>query len=447
MGRPSLYALAAAAALVLAACSEPQPESTTGPQFAGGHTDPCGFSNSLVTNYFPSSMQSSVLQLKQSMGNAGQGTTAARNFGFQIMDSIGLASRTFSVSPAAGAQLTIAVIGCMFSNAVASNFTYPTDALSDFTKALTSATGGAYFVRGGNREGTVIGSTSGTDISGNLSGIDTSTASWTTTLSATGSGAGVSEGRALIYGYASTTDPLLFEWASVPSELTFSPAVIVAVCDNDPSDSAMVHEEGVGVIAYVNSSICSTPRSLTMIDPGWGPKALAARLSRVLVGALTPTPLQAAALATGTGGRTSTIPKSKFGKQLVTTLTLAWKDQPPAVIKGTDPPTKFPVSFTVSASGSPIFGTCAYLAGSNNNGTPTMLNGPHDPACVNPPNGDGTALSVLLKPYNATASIADFGQVGVTKTGGIIFNGTADVLDRVGFGSIIFKSNVKPLGK
>ena len=54
----------------------------------------------------------------------------------------------------------------MFANA--STFTYPTDAADDFAKALTSADGGAYFVRGGGtggadaagRSAPVIGTTS-----------------------------------------------------------------------------------------------------------------------------------------------------------------------------------------------------------------------------------------------------------------------------------------------
>ena len=64
------------------------------------------------------------------------------------MDSIGSVSRNtaFSTDPAAGAQLTVAIIGCVFPD---NSFTYPTNALNDFTKALNRAAGGAYFVRGG----------------------------------------------------------------------------------------------------------------------------------------------------------------------------------------------------------------------------------------------------------------------------------------------------------
>jgi hypothetical protein len=71
-------------------------------------------------------------------------------------------------------------------------------------------------------------------------------------------------------------------------------------------------------------------------------------------------------------------------------------------------------------------------------------------SCTAPPNGDASALSVLLTTETIsgkTASVADFGQVGVTKTGGIIFTGIADVIGRAGLGSIQSKSNVKPAGK
>ena len=456
MARCSLFAIAAAATLVLAACSEREPDSPTGPELAGGTVDPCAFSNSLISNYFPGGRQSTIISLKQSMANAGHGTTDARTAGFQIMDSIGSVSRNFSVSPAAGAQLTVALIPCMFDNA--SSFTYPTDSISAFTKALSNTAGGAYFVRGGGTNGvdnlgrdkTVLGTLKSFDgTTTNLSGMKPSSGSWTTMLPGTGI-----EQRALIYGYQVTASPLVYEWATVPSALTFSPEVVISVCDGDASQSAMVHEGAVGVLAYVSTSICNDTQSLTTIERGWGPNALAARVGGILLKALAPTPLQATVVLTGTGGKTSTVPKSQFGKQSVTTLALAWNDQPPAVINGTKQEgtttgTTFPVSFTVDASG-PIFGTCAYLAGTNNNGTLTKLIGPHDSACTLPPNGDANALSVQLTARvinHQTVSIADFGQVGVTKTGGIIFLGSADVLDRIGSGSISTKSNVKPLSK
>jgi len=459
MAPRSLYAIAVAM-LALAACSDREPGSTTGPQFApGATTDVCGFSNSLISDYFPSSHQGKIVTLKQSMASAGHGTPNARTFGFEIMDSIGAVSRTSSVDPAAGAQLTIALIACMFDEA--SSFTYPENsALSAFTAALNSAAGGAYYVRGGGREGTVLGTShplGGAAV--NLSGVEPLSGNWTD-MSKLVDGDNLSEGRALIYGYSVPNSPtLVYDWATVPSALTFNPAVVVAVCDNDLSQTGMVHEEDIGVLAYAETGMCDEDiQSLTQMDAGWGPRALASRLGRMLVSAVTPEPLQATVLLTKGGGTTTTVPKSKFGRRTVSTLTLAWKDQPPAVIKGTDNPltqnqeNAFPVSFTVATeAGDPIAGTCGYLTGTNNNGTPTMLTGPRDQEhCTTPPNGDASALSVLLTTQTIggkIVSVANFGQVGVTKTGGIIFSGVADVIGRDGLGSILFKSNVKPLGK
>src|SRR5687768_15377753 len=193
MAPRSLYAVAALAIVAIAACTEREPGSTTGPEFApGGNTDACGFSNSLITNYFPSSRQAKILTLKQSMGSAGHGTSDAKTFGFEIMDSVGAVSRnpSFSVDPAAGAQLTMALIGCMFDEA--STFTYPEDnAIDAFTRALNSGDGGAYYVRGGGsgaedvagRSGTVLGTLHplvGAAV--NLSGIKPTSGSWTTML-------------------------------------------------------------------------------------------------------------------------------------------------------------------------------------------------------------------------------------------------------------------------
>jgi hypothetical protein len=272
--------------------------------------------------------------------------------------------------------------------------------------------------------------------------------------------AGTSVGTALIYGYPVTSSPLVFEWATVPSALTFSPEVVISVCDGDNSQTAMVHEQDIGVLAYFATTICEDGvEPLAMNEQNRGPRSLAARLGRIFARAIIPTPLQAATLLTGTGGKTSNVPKSTFGKKTVSTLTLTWVSAPPAVIKGPDDPsttnplTEFPVSFTVETeAGDPIAGTCAYLAGTNNNGAPTMLTGPHaTDKCTNPPGGDTGALSVLLTRRTINqkvVSIADFGKVGVTKTGGIIFSGSADVLDRAGAGlTTPIKSNVKPLGK
>jgi hypothetical protein len=375
-----------------------------------------------------------MLSVKSSMASSAQ-DSQKRTYGFELMDSIGSISRNtaFSIDPAAGAQLTIAIIGCIFPD---NSFTYPTNALNDFTKALNSAAGGAYFVRGGGssfagRSATILGSTGG--VAGNLSGIAPSTgstaANWTTMLS--GNGTSVGQG-VLFYGYdarAITTDPVLYEWATVPSELTFNPAAVVSVCDANVGN-AVVHEEAVGVLFFVTSNICDTQQSLTM-NEGWGPKALAARLGRVLADALTPTPLLATTLIISGGGKTSQLPKSKFGKKNLTAVSSQWIDSPAVPSTtwyGTSKDQARAISAYVSATadGNPeSVRFCAYLTGANNNGTPTKLMkdpGPLQAAeCTSPPNGDPNALSVVTTPIEGdeTRSLADFGKVWVTKTGTI----------------------------
>jgi hypothetical protein len=450
-----LCLVALGATLALAACADSSPQATTEPEFHFTSSGPCDFSTTLITNYFPASRQSFIRSLKQSMANAGKGTTGARTFGFQIMDSIGSVSRNFTVSASAGATLTLALIPCMFNNA--STFTYPTTPATDFAKALTNADGGAYYVRGGGaggadspgRSAAVIGRTSppgGTD--GNLSGLAPSSGSWTTMLDDPAAANTSSEGRALIYGYLVSAPgaPIQYEWATIPSDLTFSPAMLVAVCDNDVSASAMVLTEAVGVLAFANTTLCNTLQSQTALRLGWGPRAVAARLGQMLVGAVTPAPLHATALLSGTGGTTSKIPRSIVQKLTVSagSLGLSWVNKPPATINGTAPNT-FPVSVSVDAGGNAILGVCAYMTGQTNNGTPTQLVGPKHAACTTPPGGGTDYLSVLVQNNGSTtASLADFGQVGITKTGGIDLTVSVQVQDRAGTGSITTRSNVKP---
>jgi hypothetical protein len=464
------YALAAAATLAVAACSEPAPESTTGPQFVGGPSaGPCDISNSVVNAYFPPSRQSFINSLKQSMANAGHGTNDARVFGFQIMDSIGSVSRNFSVTPSAGAELTVALIGCMFDESA--TFTYPPEGqLQAFTNALTSANGGAYYVRGGGANGAdatgrsspILGRITppgGAD--GNLSGVAPSSGTWTNMLAISQTlGKHVEQG-VLFYGYpVGNPADEVFEWATVPSALTFSPGAVFTVCDfaGASTSTTMVHESGVGVLSFVTSGICDTPQQpLTFLEQGWGPKTLAARLAQAITGALTPTPLQAAVLAGRTGG-VSTAPKSRFKKNLVNAaLSMDWtpggNPGDPSTWNGTTAAQARQTSAIVSAvtdDGNLSVRFCAYLTGINNNGTPTKLvkvsDPQRDPECTSPPNEDPNALSVITTRVDDTQSIADFGKVYVTKTGNIIIT-LAVVSGATAQGSLVTQANVKPASK
>jgi hypothetical protein len=449
--RSTLLLLTAAGFAV--ACGEQPRDSVTGPEFKPGPPPgTCDFSGlaGLVRNYFPGPRQNAIVTLVGSMQTAGQQTPDARTFGFQIMDSIGFLSRDASVTtdPAAGAALTVGLINnCMFD---ASGFTYPTTPLADFTNALNQHAGGAYFVRGGTagREKIILATKSTGGDTTNLSGIKPSSDTWANMVK-NSSG----ENRALFFGYVFTDSPLTYEWATVPSNTTFEPnPAVVAVCDNTGSSTtAMVNESSIGVLAFTDgNALCAETQTLVTTEPGWGPRALAARLARTLVGAVTPSPLYALRLVTtsGSGGTASTF-KSKFSTNTVGTLNVVFKDAPknPWRISAQPFPVSANVSFVEGTQSTGVFGVCVYLTATNNNGQPTDLQSPvgHDSKCTSPPTGPLVPyLSVLTKASSVQETLADFGNVTITKTGGLALTVTADVIDRDGSGSRVAKINVKP---
>ena len=266
-----------------------------------------------------------------------------------------------------------------------------------------------------------------------------------------------SEGRALIYGYLASDPgaPIQYEWATIPSGstvppgpsgLTFSPEAVVTVCDNDLSASAMILTEAVGVLSIrQHRSLQYAPvpdrapdglgseSSRRAARPDAGRRRYARAPSRHCASRRdrrhhVKDPEEHRAEAYGLGGR----PRP------------SWANKPPATINGTAPNT-FAASVNVNAAGNAILGVCAYMIGKTNNGTPTQLVGPKHADCASPPGGGTDYLSVLVQNTGSTtASLADFGQVGITKTGGIDLTVTVQVQGRAGTGSITTRSNVKP---
>jgi hypothetical protein len=341
-----------------------------------------------------------------------------------------------------GSNLTKGLILCMFSSTSAFK-TFPVD----FSAALTPASGGAYYVRGGAGDPTdapAVGRIS----SANVSALGPpQNQHWSNVLSQ----------RILIYGFPIDGG---YDWALVHPDATFSPFAVVGLCGEDAGTSTMVNEENVGVLAYEQvkaDSMCAGQKPTASRTGLFGVFASLARLFRQGTAVVQPTPLLASMMvALPKSGATVTGAKSKFKLQDVQTLGIGWLNAPPTLINGTASGTNgnisgtyFLVRDTVTASGSPIFGTCVYLTASNNNGTPTTLISSkfNDSDCQSPPGGALKYLAQKTVAYSSTASLADFGQVGITKTGGAVFTATADVLDRSGFGSVILKSNVKPLSK
>jgi hypothetical protein len=445
--------LLVAVAVLATACSEQQRDTVTGPEFKT--TPPpgaCDFGAlpGLVRNYFPGSRQNYIVGLTGSMASAGQFTSSARDFGFTIMDSIGFLSRDASVttSAAAGAGLTVGLIKCMFSDNA--SFTYPTGAVADLTKALTKANGGAYYVRGGGRDGLGVAGADFTTPADPtvLSGVAPSAGTWTAILA----GNTASEGRALVYGYLVGATPLVYEWATVPSGVEFNPGAFVAVCDDDTDSKTMVHESNIGVLAYSSgNTICAQAQATAMVG-GWGPRALATRLARVVVDAIRPSPLQATmALRGGSTGTASTF-KSKFSDKHVETVTFGFTQVPRTIFINQQPVTVV-VRATTPVDGvtTGVNGVCVYLTGTNNNGQGTSLVGTRE--CDNtPPGGLSGKTQSITTASGLAAGYATFSTT-VTKTGGLVFTARSSdgtnvtgVVGRDGqtFVNATFKTNVKP---
>jgi hypothetical protein len=447
------------AALALTACGEQQqPESVAGPSLAGGKpTDPAvcdpGSLNSLIAGYFPGNYDPDIKALKDALIAAGAETTNGLNAGFAILKEIGNLSRNDPAADLdAGNLLAQGIIKCTFN---AKNFTpnFPDDAIYNFAPALDAFAGGAFYVRPGGTltdkepvQGALDIDTETPNIQSGVAPLGTAT--WTSILSDNT----LSGGKALIYGYQVDNDPFTYEWATIPPAATFNPGATVALCDGDASN-LMIHESNIGILAFQSAGgICAAAYSLVLKETGWGPRALAARLARVVVDALQPAPVQAATVGNlGTGGTASTF-KSRITKDPVSVVTIKY------TIK---PLTTFKVGQTISAEArattpvgvnnviTGVNGVCLYIFGSNNNGVNTALVGSHDSRCARI---EG-AVDDYTESKNLEAGYANF-SYAVTKVGGLVqtvttaddTGGQSGVVGRNGqtFIPDQAKSNVRP---
>jgi hypothetical protein len=449
MGTRSIVACLALAAAITACSEQQESESVAGPSLAGRPTDPAACDpnslNSLLSGYFPGNSGSAAKTAKDAMIAATVGSDQRLNKGFEVLQEIGNLSRNQTVNGTAGSDLAKGIIKCMYD---ATTFapTFPSDPIYNFAPALAANTGGAFYTRG-DGTGTetpvhgaagVIGGTP--DI---LSGVTPLTGTWAAAL------AGSPAKKALIYGYQVTTDPFVYEWATIPPATQFAGGALVGLCDGNNPSTAMVHESNIGVLAYQSASpICDASYSVAIKETGWGPRALAARLAHVLVDALQPQPLQALALKSGTGGTATTF-KSKFKKNAVTSVALTFTTKPPSTIKlGATVTAEVRATTLVDAVTTGVNGVCVYLRGTNNNGQGTSLTGSHDQRC----DVIAEAVDAYTSTKGSSAGFASF-SFKATKTGGLIITasstdaaGNTGVIGRDGqtFGTDFVKANVKP---
>ncbi len=452
------YAPLLLALVVVTACGEQeQADSVTGLQFAKPQPPPtatCDANslNSLISGYFPGSSSTPIKTLKDAMVAATG--TANRDAGFAILDSIGSLSRNPNVTtnPAAGSLLAQGIIKCMDLEVAEFDPAFPADPIYDFTKALTQATGGAFYVRGGNATGTatVVGALiePGPDTTV-LSGVAPvpEDPSWVSILD----GNIGSDGRVLLYGYPVTLSPLVYEWATIPPAADFNPGAIVAVCDDNTATNLMVFETNIGVLQYSSgNAICAAPISLVLRESGWGPRALAARLARVLA----PSTLYAAVeTRSGSGGTIRTV-KSKFSTEPVSTVRLDFVKEPPRTMRlNVEYEVIVRATTVVKGNVEGVDGGCVYLVGSTNNGQFTELGGTRDPSCQSLAKAAFDKTETTEIDGEKAAGYAVF-VLRATKTGGLTITATATddqgspigLLGRDGqtFLSDSVRTNVKP---
>jgi hypothetical protein len=425
---------ALAGLLALAACSEPEQQTATGPEFRRSPPPPstaCDFGavKDLVNSYFSPPAKQTAQDLQSQMETAGKQTASAVTNGFAILDLIGKTSRSDAPpSPVVGSNLTKAVIKCMFD---ASQSEY-TDLVNGggldavrFDNALSASTGGVYYVVGQGYDtpgvpGTLKGATSPALIDrlsavapgpATFSATDTTTfttGNWTDALA--GNTLNHQGGRALFYGYPVTTNPIVFEWATITPSTTFSPYAIVSICDGLTDKNLMVHESNLGVLAFSRANLCERPDATAITKSGF---------------------------------------RSEFKDAAITNVTVAW-------LKGSAPPgrvkmntdftavarvtSKVEVDGTLQDQG--VNGVCLTLTGSNNNGQGTFLVGPE--ACGKHTEGD-SEVSAVTDTGPDGAGYATF-TLHVTDTGNLFLTLTGDVVDREGqtSNSVVTKTNVVP---
>jgi hypothetical protein len=375
------------------------------------------------------------------------GDSLARvGFGYQIMDSIGLRSRTTSLTSTeltAGANLTRGLIQCMFDAGNATEFPgYPDADVYDFERALDAATGGVYYVRRATQtDAAPVLSVQAGPPQNTLSGVAPQQGStWSDVLNET----------ALFYGWP-IPETNEFEWATIRPTVVFDTPAVIALCVGNVPENTLVHESNIGFLGWQGTGefICGATPSVTMLESGWGPRALARRLARWGSDALLPEPAYAAALLTvgGTGGAKTLRSKLKLdGVTGEITLTL---DIPPR------PTEKRNVEFTIrvraaDADGIGVNGQCVLASGFNNNGNPATLNGVSNCATGTLTSKQMARLTetAFLSPGNPEAGYATF-RITVPSSGAMIItfsgvNETDDNLTKTINGTTTSKFNVKP---
>jgi hypothetical protein len=349
--------------------------------------------------------------------------------GFDIMAQIeGAVNDGTSGDPAVGSDLINHLLLCMY-NPSSEAASYPETFPEDFTVSLTAAAHGAF----GERSGPSVAAVLSRPFSATYTGIapPEGSTSWGVTNS---------PARVVLYGRPAPVTPddqQTYDWRSIPHNATFSPNIIIGFCvDQIANPTTMVLEQGVAVLAFADAYFlhpgaggnCSSS-GLGLLQ-GTNPFQLAHRLFRFGTALLTPRPLMATVLTSGSGGTKSKC-CSKVSPQNVPGVTL---DVKPSVNGTPSVPTtlkvntqKFPLTVTTNSGNTPVNGVKITLSTGTNNGTPTTIRKAASATAdcrTSPP-----AVGVTGEDGNP-AGTYDFPFLCITSTGQVFVTITADVAGR-----------------
>ena len=362
-------------AALVGACSEPAHVPTQARVAAAvqSASTSCSFNsmNPSISQFFTSSAQQKTVKgLQSTMQNAWSvnDTAATRNAGYDMFSQIAAAVSGGAVgSVSAGSTLTNQVTACMFW----STSQLPADFPHDYTTELTPSAQGAIAVRGGSLDDTVAVLARGTSP---ISGLDAQDGyTWTESLSGV-----VPPSRVLFYGEPGTI-PNSYDWKAIPANATFSPRLVVGLCD--PGGAYMIYESDGNILPYVTAPFLdgSCPTTASSSTTLWQ-RAFA--MGRHMAAAVLLPPSAHAAMAlSGLGGTSGGF--STFSTYNVGTVTIGYTVQPhdadvlPSVCPATVPDSANvgPVTFQVTKNGIAVGGTAITLTQINNNGTPAALCG------------------------------------------------------------------------
>lgn len=359
--------------VIAAGCGErghPLPPGPGAPSLAISGGLACDFAelNQLAASYFSPGETSIVQGLLEHMQFAGAFTSAAQDFGFDVMTHIASNVNAGNTDAADASSLTNGLLACMYDNPADLPATFP----EDFTVATEPSLHGAYGVRGGasDPDTAVLFSR---PLTAPFSGIAPPPGTtWPGMLAGD-----PAPNRILAYGRPGSS-PDSYDWRVVPRSTVFSPGVIVGVClDPFANTTSLVHESSVGLLTFVNAQFMdlSSCSPLALARPASAPLELARGLARWGSRLFGPEQLSAKPVfVDGLGGSTGGI-HSEFGPERVDTVTLSFTGQPSNARVGQVISPPVVVQATHASTGSPVANVTITLTAVNSNGVPAVLQG------------------------------------------------------------------------